>query len=163
MDAGLSGEVRWWLHNVQDWPCLCRNSHACDRCWIRDSLAATAAHLTRRSWAAAHRAASRAAGIDSRLEALRDRLGLLASVLEGEGRMADPTVRYSCGRTYLEHREALRDVILRAEIFTTDGQLHEDDDAAGIHVHQQQVTCRGCHSSFSFALPGDDGVVEVSA
>lgn len=150
MDAGLSGEVGWWLHNVQDWPCHCRGSHACDRCWIADSLAATAAHLTRRSWAAAHRAASRAAGIDSRLEELRDRLEPLVSMERGMA-MAEDYRWQPCGLTRAEHVEACRDAMVRNGGEYVIAEHHDDETA----THYEMATHLACVGTFVLRLlPG---------
>jgi hypothetical protein len=156
MDAGLSGDCRYWLAEAARWPCTCRGAELflCDRCLIHTSLAAAAAAVDQRRWSVAHRAARRAAGIDGRLVPLRDRLEALAFV-EREGAMAQDTM-YSCGRTFGQHKELLTDVVIREQEFRRDQPHHEDDEEAGIHVHKQYVTCLSCNSTFTYPLPGDD-------
>ena len=151
MDAGIAGELRWWLGQAQDWSCYRSRPCHCDRCLIVRHLADAAAWLDQRSWAAAHRSVWRAAGIDSRLEPLAERLRVLAAVLSKEGPMADESYRWQpCGLTRAEHIEACQDAILRGAEYVIDE--HHDDET---RTHFETATHLVCVGTFVLrTLPG---------
>lgn len=75
------------------------------------------------------------------------------SFAQGSGlmrRVQDPSVMYSCGRTYAEHRAIAADAIRRHAEFDVIAPQHCDE----LQVHLGQCTCPGCGSTFSWPLPG---------
>lgn len=163
--AAIAQELEYWLAEVSDWTCTCGGGEMllCNRCFVATSLEAAVDHVARGDCAAAYRATRRAAGIDGRLQAIRDQLEERAFAPQGarsssEGGPADDhgLVDAAVGSgsslidcTAEEHAEIVADAIRREAELEKIGQHH--DDRRGLHL--QLANHPACGSTLASPLP----------
>jgi hypothetical protein len=169
--------LEYWLDEVSNWTCTCGAGAMvlCHRCFVATSLEAALDHVKRGAWAPAHRAASRAAGIEGLVVPLRDALTVRvaasrAVVAEISGPVADyydellivppviggPVLRLplrvpspppAC--TAEEHEEIVCDAVRREAELDKIGQHH---DRRGHHL--QLANHPVCGSTLAWPLAG---------